>query len=110
MNDSNSKRDAALDTMLKRWQSEENLAPRFEERVWKRIAHAEAKRPSRWAAFWLEIWAGLSRPSLAAVYLALLLLTGMAGGYYHARLAESHTLDELSTRYVQMVDPYQTRH
>jgi hypothetical protein len=110
MNHLHSKEDVALDGALKRWQPKETLPPRFEERVWKRIAHAEAKRPSRWANFWVEIWAGLSRPSLAAVYLALLLLTGMLGGYYHARLAESHTLEELSTRYVQMVDPYQIRH
>lgn len=110
MNLPNSKEDAVLDAVLKRWQPEETVPPRFEERVWKRIARNEVVRTSPWALFWQEIAAGLAKPSLAAVYLAVLLMTGLAGGYYHARLAESHTLEDLSTRYVQMVDPYQTRH
>lgn len=110
MNEPHSKEDFALDASLKRWQPEATLPPRFGERVWKRIARSKVTPSPRWARFWQEIAAGLAKPSLAAVYLALLLITGLVGGYYHARLAETHTLEDLSTRYVQMVDPYQTRH
>jgi hypothetical protein len=110
MNHPHSKEDAALDAALKHWRVEDTLPPRFEERVWKRIAQGEAVHPSWWALFLKEICAGLAKPSLAAVYLALLLMTGLAGGYYHAQVVESHTLEDLSTRYVQMVDPYQNRH
>ena len=38
----------------------------------------------------------------------MLLLAGLAAGYWQARATNAHAEDTLSARYVQMVDPYQT--
>jgi hypothetical protein len=49
----------------------------------------------------------LARPSMAVGYVALLLFTGLLAGYWQARAEQSHTLEDLGARYVQMMDPYQ---
>ena len=50
---------------------------------------------------------GLSRPALAASYVAVLLMAGVVAGYWQARTTNAQVDDHLSSRYVQMVDPYQ---
>ena len=47
---------------------------------------------------------------MAVSYLVLLLFTGLLAGYWQARVVQTHTLEELGSRYVQMMDPYQTHH
>ena len=47
---------------------------------------------------------------MAVSYLVLLLFTGLLAGYWQARVEQTHTLEQLGSRYVQMMDPYHTRH
>src|SRR5436190_1438121 len=84
-------------------------AARFQDRVWQRIAREEAQTSIRpWTLFsnWLSQF--LARPSLAVSYLVLLLFTGLLAGYWQAHVEQTHTLEQLGSRYVQMMDPYQT--
>jgi len=100
--------NGALSKLLREWKVESSLPPRFEDRVWQRIAREES--PAL-AGFWTQLahWIGsaLARPSLAAGYVALLLAAGLLAGYCQARAEKAHALETLSSRYVQMVDPYQ---
>jgi len=109
MNPHNSpEENAALSKLLREWKDETPLPPRFEDNVWQRIAREEL--PAL-AGFWTQLahWIGsaLARPSLAAGYVALLLAAGLLAGYCQARAEKAHALETLSSRYVQMVDPYQ---
>jgi hypothetical protein len=108
MNPQKPESDAMLDRTLRQWRQTASLAPRFNERVWQRIARAEAARPAGWWArgvLWVNL--ALSRPSLAAVYVSALLLTGLLAGYWHARHDNAQAVEELSSRYVRLMDPYQ---
>jgi hypothetical protein len=101
--------DAALEAVLREWQTTEPLPPRFQARVWQRIAQAEAS-PRAFSRMWADVglWlqAAFSRPAMAVAYLAILLLFGAAGGFWQAsdRVAREH--EELRARYVASVDPY----
>jgi hypothetical protein len=99
-----------LERALQRWEVKHPLPPRFQEQVWRRIEKAETETP---AAFWalLTGWIAqaLTRRSVAVSYVMLLLLTGLLAGYWQARVEKTRTVESLSARYVQMVDPYQTR-
>jgi hypothetical protein len=102
--------DEALDRALRRWDLKETLAPRFQERVWRRISQLDAaKRVGVWQLLSSRVSMALARPSLAAGYVTVLLLTGLVAGYWQARTERAHTLQTLSARYVQMMDPYRTR-
>ncbi len=101
--------DALLSKTLKEWKVREPLPPRFQERVWQRIGRQEAQVPEPYwmrSSSWLA--RAMARPSLAASYLTVLALTGLLAGYWHARVDNARTSAELGTRYVQMMDPYQT--
>lgn len=102
-----SERDQMLDQALCSWVVDESLPPRFKERVWQRIACQEGQVP---ASPWVQLknWIGqtLAQPSLAVGYVSLLLLTGLIVGYWQARSERAQTLEQLGSRYVQMVDPY----
>lgn len=103
--------EGSLDRTLREWRIDDPLPPRFQERVWRRIARQEAPAVGgRWAK--LSIWIGqwMSRPSLAASYVAVLLLGGLATGYWQARADNARVSGELRARYVQMMDPYRTLH
>jgi len=100
-----------LDRTLREWEIHESLPPRFQERVWQRIAREEAPTSvSPWTLFsnWLSQF--LARPSLAVSYLVLLLFTGLVAGYWQAHVEQTQTLEQLGWRYVWMMDPYQTHH
>jgi hypothetical protein len=102
--------DARLDQALRGWVVAESLPPRFAERVWQRIERSEAQQAQPiWGRLMRSIAAGLGRPSLDVSYVSVLLLTGIIAGYWQARVENNHMLQELSSRYVRMVDPYQTR-
>jgi hypothetical protein len=107
MKDQSNQDDAALSRVLQGWKVSNPLPPRFQENVWRKI---EQKAPAQEPA-WLELFSwfrtALSRPALAASYVALLLVLGSAAGYFRAQAANARADHELSARYVQMVDPYQ---
>ena len=100
--------DEALRAELRAWSLKAPLPPRFEEQVWQRIARIEnSPESSVWAGmkFWIEYV--LSRRSVAASYLALLLLLGLTTGYRRAHGTITQAEMNLRHRYVQTVDPYQ---
>ena len=102
-----SEKDEALSRLLKTWKTEAPLPPRFQEAVWQRIQSAETHPVSGFfhtIAAWIE--AVLGRPALAASYVAVLLLTGIAAGYWHGEGRAAHAQSEWRSRYVQTVDPY----
>lgn len=102
--------DPALDNVLKQWVVENPLPPRFQERVWQRIARAEAKPEmalSFWALLRSLIEMNLPRPRFAYSYVAGLLLLGVVSGAWAAQRESSRLNATLGSRYVQSVDPYQ---
>ncbi len=102
--------DKRLDELMRQWTVETPLPPRFQERVWQRIARAEAKPENArtfWAGLVYYIEAILPAPKVAYAYAAILLLLGVAGGAWAAQRQTSRLEAALSYRYVQSVDPYQ---
>ena len=99
--------DSRLSELLQGWKVKESLPPRFGERVWQRISRLETAES---ASLWFELLGGfdkiMMRPSLAVSYVTVLLAVGLAAGYWHARLENAQTADQLGARYVQMMDPY----
>jgi|SRR3954465_2168680 hypothetical protein len=103
--------DAALSNLLGAWRVNEPLPPRFREQVWQSIARKEAEAPEAiWTTFANWVAHSIAKPSLAVSYVTLLLLAGLFAGYLHARADSARVSEELGTRYVQMLDPYQTQH
>src|SRR5438132_831143 len=106
--ENSSERDDAVRKLLREWKIEESLPPRFGERVWQRIAREEAQASANlWIMLANRVGRALRRPSLAAGYVTLLLALGVMAGYWQARNERAHALHALSSRYVQMIDPYQ---
>ena len=103
--------DAGLSETLRQWRIKEPLPPRFREQVWQRIATREAQAPE---ALWIQITAWLARclarPTLAVSYVTVLLVAGLVAGFWHARVNTTRVSEELGTRYVQTLDPYQGSH
>lgn len=112
MNTGNSnKEDPPLRDLLKEWDSESPLPPRFHEQVWQRIDRDGAvAAPSASLAVVLANWLTdlLPRPALAVGYVAALLAIGASVGWSHARQETARVTDALSTRYVHSIDPYRT--
>ena len=103
--ESSTQQDAALRQVLQEWKVSASLPPRFQEGVWRRIEGQEAK-PAPWKLFLQRLNAALARPAFAVSYLALLLVLGLAAGYWQAAITTAHADEMLRSRYVQMVDPY----
>jgi hypothetical protein len=103
--------DGALGSLLQAWKVRETLPPRFQQQVWHRVEREEARKSTSLLDFisrWLVGW--MAKRSMAISYVALLLLTGLASGYWQGRVSSEHTSHSLSTRYVRMMDPYQATH
>ncbi len=103
--------DAPLDALLQEWKVKPSLPPRFNEQVWRRIEHAEtAPAPSVSLATVFANWIAtmLPRPALATAYVAVLLAIGAGVGWSQARHETARVTSDLSARYAQAVDPYQT--
>ena len=106
MKEPNKTNDPQLRAVLRNWQVNEPLPPRFQERVWKRIEAAEMaqpKTPSWFAALFL-------RPAFATAAAMLLLLAGLSAGYLRANHDAAHWNQELSQRYVVALNPYAGGH
>ena len=100
--------DEPLRRLLREWVVDVTLPPRFQEQVWRRIAHrGEEAKPSLRQAFrhWLE--SAFSRPALAISYVAVLLIAGLTTGYVQAQDKSARAESQWRTLYVQSVDPYQ---
>ena len=100
--------DDPLSRVLQGWKVTTPLPPRFQEQVWQRIARAEAPaKSSLWSELlrWLE--GAVPRPAMAVSYLAVLLATGVMTGYWRGQEKTAHVWQQLGSRYIQSVDPYQ---
>jgi hypothetical protein len=103
--------DAGLDALLQEWKPKASLPPRFQEQVWCRIERAEsAPAPTVTLAQLFAAWLAtkLPRPALATAYVAVLIVIGAGVGWSQARQESERVSTELSARYAQAVDPYQT--
>jgi hypothetical protein len=101
--------DPQLRKLLQAWQVDETLPPRFEERVWRRLSLEPAGRSSTlWKAVFGRVSQALARPTLAASYLVVLIAAGVAAGYWHARVDNAHVTRQLGSRYVRLIDSYET--
>ena len=99
--------DEHLRAGLREWVVDNPLPPRFQEQVWQRIARAEARPESGlWRRLIRLVEEALPRPRIAFSYVATLLILGVAAGSVTAQLRSSHLNADLSTRYVQSMDPY----
>ena len=99
--------DEALRKVLKEWRTDASLPPRFQEGVWRRIERAQTPTAlSVWAIIAHWIGTVLPRPALAATYLATLLAIGVTVGWAQGHQQTARVKDELSERYVRMLDPY----
>jgi anti-sigma factor RsiW len=101
--------DEALRQALHQWKVDASLPPRFREEVWRRIERREAQAPA-WTALFSRLNTALARPSLAVSYVTVLLLAGLLAGYWQVRVTKARLDEALSSRYVQMVDPFQSPH
>ena len=111
MNPEDNGPDAALRRALQDWKVTDSLPPRFGESVWHRIAREQPTEPVGLLRAWLRrLGEGMVRPTAAASYLVVLLLAGVAVGYRQAHIANLRTSEELGSRYVRMMDPYQMPH
>src|SRR5215469_7402224 len=100
--------DESMRKLLREWQVENALPPRFQEQVWKRIADTETNFAlSLWTRVRSLVEAALNRPVLAASYLTVLLLIGTTAGRQQGQAKAAHVESQFQVRYVQMVDPYQ---
>ena len=98
--------DPQLTGLLKSWQVNDPLPPRFQECVWKRIESAEApalERRSWLAALFLQ-------PAFATVAATLLVLAGLTGGYVRANQDAARMDEQLAHRYVASMNPYAAEH
>jgi hypothetical protein len=103
-------RDLNRDTIrkvLREW-SPAPLPPRFQEDVWRRIERSEAA-PREAVPGWALVihWINnmLPKPALAISYVMLLLVVGLTAGWTQARQQNAQAKEEMSQRYVQLLDP-----
>ncbi len=104
----NLENDDPLRETLRQWAVDTALPPRFQERVWQRVARAEAKaKPGFLQAFahWVETT--FRRPALAVSYVAVLLFVAVTTGYWQAHGKSAQAASQWRALYVQSVDPYQ---
>ena len=99
--------DARLGRLLQEWNTDSALPPRFQEAVWRRIAHADTplKVPG-WAELRKSFEAAFRQPALAIAYVTALMIVGIGAGLLQAREKASQVDHTLQARYLQTVDPY----
>jgi hypothetical protein len=100
--------DRQLKRLLHEWRVASSLPPRFNEQVWHRIQRPTAASPLANLRSWMAV--AFARPTFAFSYAAILLLAGLLAGFWQGHAASERTVETLSARYVQAVDPYQTPH
>ncbi|HHY86223.1 MAG TPA: hypothetical protein GYA07_11940 [Verrucomicrobia bacterium] len=99
--------DTKLRSLLREWEVDSAVPPRFEENVWRRIAAREAAAPNLllwWRRFVEPL---ILRPAFATAFSAVLVAAGLLAGALHARAVSERTAESLGALYVQNVDPYQ---
>ena len=103
---SNMETNDPLSRVLREWTVDSALPPRFQERVWQRVARAESPPRLGLLAALSSLAQYFTRPTVAAGYLAALLAIGVIGGLWTAQLERDRVDHDLSERYVHALDPY----
>ncbi len=108
-NDNFSEENDPVSSALGEWKVTASLPPRFNEEVWRRIESAE-QRTTVWDA--ISSWLGgiFAKPAMAVAYMSVLTLLGLALGFTQAEKKTTELQAQLSSRYVQSIDPYQRTH
>ena len=99
-----------LERVIQEWRVTTPLPPRFQEQVWKRIEHAEVPGISVVDAVRAWFTMAFARPAFAVAYVSVLLVTGLAFGFWQASHKAARWDRQLEARYVQSIDPYQRGH
>src|SRR5260221_1622734 len=95
--------DQRLDALLRDWQPQVDLPPRFESEVWRRIALAQEK-PASWLNFdWLFQITNQPKLAFAIVMTAVVLGAGLAA--WQAPQSYHQGISTAKIRYIQTVDP-----
>jgi hypothetical protein len=101
--------DDPLSKLLHEWKVATPLPLGMQDQVWHRIERANT-RQAPWVLILRQVSSLFTRPALAAGYVTFLLVAGLAAGYWQARAANAQVDVQLSSRYVQMIDPYRNSH
>jgi hypothetical protein len=98
--------DEKLGRLLRGWQVDAPLPPRFQEGVWRRIGAEETAPATRgWLPDWLVVL--FARPAYATVFATFLIVVGVSLGFWRADRDAARVDHQLSQRYVASVNPYE---
>ena len=98
-----------LNKALKLWEITGAPAPRFEDRVWQRISvREEMTQPKSYFLFISWLGRKLGSPMFVTSSAAVIVVIGLFAGYWTGK-TNSQSSETLGNRYVQLMDPYQTR-
>ncbi len=103
--------DPELRALLQEWAMKISLPPGFRSQVWRKVEQTQrAPTSAADSLFRLAGWLGrmVSRPALAVSYLTALIVLGGSVGWAQSQHRTARVSGELSHRYVQALDPYQT--
>jgi hypothetical protein len=99
----------ALSKALAAWQVRTSLSPGFQESVWRRIDRAASSSAPGLLKLVGQFARSVVRPGWAVSSVLALLCVGLAAGYFEGQAANQQIRQELSRRYLQVVDPYQAQ-
>lgn len=100
--------EEALSRSLKSWRVNDPLPPQFQKAVWRRINASQPEVSSSvWELIAKQFRILFVRPAIAASYVTLLLVLGLSAGWMQARQENVRVHQQLSDRYVRVLDPYQ---
>jgi hypothetical protein len=100
--------DKSLHKLLGQWKMNAPLPPRFQEGVWRRIEQPPPTAGLR-ELWWSWLERVFARKPVALVYVSALLLLGLAAGYVNGQAHEQRLNAQLAAKYVQSLDPYETK-
>jgi len=100
--------DDELRRVLQTWKVDPKIPRNFARDVWERIATREqASAGSRWWVALKELVEPVGAARLALTAATLGLVFGVFAGVMKAQQQNSQIQQELATRYVRSIDPYQ---
>jgi hypothetical protein len=91
-----------LDPLLDRWTEPVDPAPNLAHEVWRRIAQVEG---SRREGIWTEMFAWLSRPPFAVMFVASCALLGLFLAEVRVNREQRAHSSQLARSYLQLIDP-----
>jgi hypothetical protein len=91
-----------LDPLLDRWTEPTDRVPNLAPEVWRRISHLESSRQEGPLS---EIFAWLSRPPFAAMFIASCALLGLFLAEVRVNREQREHSAQLARSYLQLIDP-----